>query len=98
LNSLFDKAPPRSAAVYPPPLPNPPDIFTSSEIPTPSIRPLNVYAFDPSFGRFVGNYMTVLVAYEELEPGPIGNRFAVIDYDGSNKTFYKQKKTAGKSA
>jgi hypothetical protein len=37
----------------------------------------------------VGNYMTVAVRYEELTPGPAGERFAVIDYDGGNKTFYK---------
>jgi len=67
----------------------PPDIFTSSEIPTPSERPLSVYAFDPSAGRLVGNYMTTSVRYEEVKPGPIGERFAVIDYDGANKTFYQ---------
>jgi hypothetical protein len=70
----------------PPPIP---DIFTSSEIPTPSERPLTVYAFDPSAGRLVGNYMTASVRYEELKPGPIGERFAVIDFDGANKTYYK---------
>jgi hypothetical protein len=65
-----------------------PDIFSSAEIPWPTERPLNVYAFDPSAGRFVGNYMTALVRFEELTPGPVGQRFAVIDYDGTNKTFY----------
>jgi hypothetical protein len=29
------------------------------------------------------------VSYEKLEPGPIGDRFAVIDYDGSQRTFYE---------
>jgi len=33
--------------------------------------------------------MTASVRYEKLEPGPIGKRFAVIDYDGSTKTLYK---------
>jgi hypothetical protein len=65
-----------------------PEIFSSAEIPFPSERPLRVYAFDPSAGRFVGNYMTVSVRYEPLPPGPMGDRFTVIDYDGSNKTFY----------
>jgi hypothetical protein len=65
------------------------DIFTSAEIPWPDVRPLKVYAFDPSFGRFVGNYMTASVRYEaDLKPGPIGDRFAVIDYDGTAKTYY----------
>jgi hypothetical protein len=74
----------------PPPLsPSNDDIFSSAEIPTPTERPLRVYAFDPSAGRLVGNYMTVSVRYENLRPGPIGERFAVIDYDGGNKTFYK---------
>jgi hypothetical protein len=67
----------------------PPDIFSSAEIPWPTERPLKVYAFDPGAGRLVGNYMTTSVRYEELEPGPIGQRFAVIDYDGANKTFYQ---------
>ena len=68
--------------------PAPADIFTSGEIPWPDERPLNVYAFDPSFGRFVGNYMMASVRYEKLQPGPVGERFAVIDYDGTSKTFY----------
>jgi hypothetical protein len=67
----------------------PMDIFSSAEIPWPTERPLNVYAFDPSLGRFVGNYMRVMVRYEILKPGPVGERFAVIDYDGTNKTFYQ---------
>jgi hypothetical protein len=71
-----------------PKAPPPEDIFNSAEIPWPEVRPLNVYAFDPVFGRFVGNYMTALVRYEKLQPGPVGERFAVIDYDGTSKTFY----------
>jgi hypothetical protein len=64
------------------------DIFSSAEIPTPTDRPLRIFAFDPSAGRLVGNYMTVSVRYEKVSPGPVGERFAVIDYDGGNKTFY----------
>ena len=71
-----------------PNMPDPTDIFSSGEIPWPDARPLNVYAFDPSMGKFVGNYMTALVRYEQLEAGPVGARFAVIDYDGSAKTYY----------
>ena len=33
--------------------------------------------------------MTLEVKYEQLLPGPIGERMAVIDYDGENKRFYK---------
>src|SRR5258707_10161267 len=71
-----------------PNMPDPTDIFSSGEIPWPDARPLNVYAFDPSMGKFVGNYMTALVRYEKLQAGPVGERFAVIDYDGSAKTYY----------
>ena len=88
LDTLFDDSP-GLASMKDPPLPVPTDIFTTSDIPLPSIRPLAVYAFDPSMGRFVGNYMTTSVRYEALEPGPVGERFAVIDYDGTNKILYK---------
>ena len=73
------------ATTYPPV----PDIFSSAEIPFPTERPLAVFAFDPSAGRYVGNHMTTSLRYEILKPGPIGDRFAVVDYDGGNKTFYK---------
>jgi hypothetical protein len=59
------------------------------DIPTPNTRPLKCYAFDPSHGKFFGNEMTLGVKYEKLLPGPIGQRVAVIDYDGENKKFYK---------
>jgi hypothetical protein len=55
----------------------------------PRIRPIRCYAFDPSQGRFFGNEMTLRVKYEHLSPGPIGERIAVIDYDGENRIFYK---------
>jgi hypothetical protein len=55
---------------------------------TPTERPLKVYAFDPSAGRMLGNEMTVRVPYEPLMHGPVGERFAVIDYDGAAKTYY----------
>ena len=59
------------------------------DIPTPDTRPLKCYAFDPSHGKFFGNEMTLGVKYEKLLPGPMGQRIAVIDYDGANKKFYK---------
>src|SRR5438045_1513685 len=59
------------------------------DIPTPDSRPLKCYAFDPSHGKFFGNEMTLEVKYEKLLPGPIGERVAVVDYDGENKRFYK---------
>ena len=60
--------------------------FDTSAPPT---RPLRCYAFDPSVGRLFGNEMTLSVKYEKLLPGPVGDRIAVIDYDGANKMFYK---------
>ncbi|MBV9925265.1 MAG: peptidase M4 [Acidobacteria bacterium] len=56
---------------------------------TPSYRPLKVYAFDPSHGRSLGNYMTVNVRYEGVEPGPVGEYLEVIDYDASNDCYYE---------
>ena len=64
------------------------NLFTSTEIPRPDTRPLKVYAFDPSAGRLVGNDMSASVRYEALKPGPVGERFAVIDYDGAQKKYY----------
>lgn len=55
----------------------------------PTKRPLSVYAFDPTLGRKLNNYMTVAVPYETLSPGPIGERIAVIDYDASNRCYYE---------
>jgi hypothetical protein len=61
----------------------------SLRIAKPASRPLRVYAFDPSAGRYVGNEMVAEVPYEELQPGPVGGRFAVIDDDATEKVYYK---------
>jgi len=53
----------------------------------PANRPLQVYAFDPTLGRHLNNEMTINIRYEPLKPGPVGTSFAVVDYDGSTKTF-----------
>lgn len=55
----------------------------------PATRPLTVYAFDPSLGRKLNNYMTINVPYEKLTSGPVGRRIAVVDYDISNDRFYQ---------
>jgi len=58
-------------------------------IPEPRTRALKVYALDPSAGQYVGNVMTVRIRWERnLRPGPIGPRFAVIDYDAANRCYY----------
>src|SRR5438045_9133303 len=51
----------------------------------PEWRPLKAFAYDPSRGRRLGNGMTVNIRYEKLAPGPIGDRFAVVDYDGAQR-------------
>ena len=55
----------------------------------PDWRPLTVYAFDPSVGRRLNNYMTIRVPFEPLQPGPVGSRLAVVDYDASNQRLYE---------
>lgn len=55
----------------------------------PLSRPLKVYAFDPSRGRSLGNYMTVNVPFEKLENGLTGEYVQVIDYDASNNCYYQ---------
>jgi hypothetical protein len=54
----------------------------------PALRPLKVYAIDPSAGNYVGNLMTIHVKWEALQPGPVGAKLAVIDHDPVNKTYY----------
>jgi hypothetical protein len=56
---------------------------------TPAERPLKAYAFDPSQGRNLGNFMSVPVRYEKLQTGPVGEYLAVVDYDASNKLYYQ---------
>lgn len=51
-------------------------------------RPLKVYAFDPTRGKSLGNFMTVAARYEKVTPGPIGRQLAVVDYDATNKVYY----------
>jgi len=57
-------------------------------LPPPALRPLKVYALDPSAGNYVGNLMTIEVKWERLLPGPVGGKVAVVDYDPVNKTYY----------
>jgi hypothetical protein len=65
------------------------DLFTPSiRLEPPAKRSLKVYAFDPTMRHALGNMLNIDVRYEPLEPGPVGERFAVVDYDGSTKKFY----------
>ena len=58
------------------------------EIEQPAERSLKVYALDPSTGQYVGNFMTAKVKWEDLQPGPIGRKIAVVDYDAANNLYY----------
>lgn len=59
------------------------------ELEQPPVRTLKVYALDPSAGNYIGNVMSVKIKWEEdLKPGPIGRKIAVVDYDGANKRYY----------
>jgi hypothetical protein len=60
-----------------------------SQLEKPAFRPLKVYAFDPSLGRYANNHMTVKVRFENLKPGPVGEYLAVVDYDTSNDCYYE---------
>src|ERR1700722_8840938 len=58
------------------------------KVPCPPTRSLQVYAVDPSTGKYSGNQITVRVPWERLDPGPPGLKIAVIDYDAGNKCYY----------
>ena len=55
----------------------------------PAFRPLKAFAFDPSRGRNLDNFVSFSVPYERLTPGPVGEYVAVIDFDASNGSYYE---------
>ncbi len=61
--------------------------------PTPAVRPLRVYAYDPSLGAKLDtlgiNEATLEVKWEnDLKPGPIGEYVEVIDVDPASRCCY----------
>ena len=54
----------------------------------PARRPLRIFASDPVQARTPGNRITIEIPNENVEVGPVGSRFAVIDYDGAQDCFY----------
>lgn len=56
--------------------------------PRPPVRPLKVYAFDPMVGLDRRTRVSVNTRNEPLQPGPMGARIAVVDYDASQDCFY----------
>ena len=61
----------------------------TNPVPLPPTRPLKIFAIDPQFVNQHGNRASVNIDYEPLHPGPVGDRIAVIDYDGANRQFYE---------
>lgn len=60
-----------------------------TQISLPPVRPLKIFAIDPQFIKRDGNRTSIDVDYEMLLPGPVGQRVAVVDYDGAADTFYE---------
>ena len=63
------------------------------QVPTPTARRLQIYAFDPSLeldlDRALINRSTITVDWEEgLEPGPAGQYLEVVDVDGPSGLKY----------
>ena len=56
--------------------------------PRPPVRPLKIYAFDPMVGLDRRTRVSVETRNEPLQQGPLGERIAVVDYDGTFDCFY----------
>ena len=61
--------------------------------PTPAVRPLRVYAYDPSLGAKLDtlgiNEATLEIRWEDnLEPGPVGEYIEVVDVDPASQCCY----------
>jgi hypothetical protein len=63
------------------------------DYPIPSKRQVRVYSFDPqtanSFDRVVPGVITIPIRWEPLQPGPVGARLRVVDFDGGRRQFYQ---------
>jgi len=61
-------------------------------VPPPRCRPLRVFAYDPSLAMRMDtvdlNEATLLVPWEEIQPGPVGEYIEVVDYDPASNCFY----------
>lgn len=56
--------------------------------PRPPVRPLKIYAFDPMVGLDRRTRVSVNTRNEPLQPGPLGARVAVVDYDAYHDCYY----------
>lgn len=59
-------------------------------IPWPAMRPLRIYTTDPTRDYKAAAESSLAVEFEPLEPGPIGDRIEVVDYDGHIGAYYHQ--------
>jgi hypothetical protein len=57
-------------------------------IPAPSRRTLRAYAYDPLFAELNDTVVSFAVAYEPLQPGPVGALVKVVDFDPVRQCWY----------
>ena len=56
--------------------------------PRPPVRSLKIYAFDPMIGLDRRTRISVETRNEPLQPGPLGARIVVVDYDTAQDCYY----------
>jgi hypothetical protein len=60
------------------------------DVPRPTRRHLQAYAFDPMSTRLTGRRLQLDIPFEEpLKPGPKGELVSVVDFDGSRNCWYQ---------
>ena len=61
-------------------------------VPAPVVRRLRVLAFDPSLATRLStaafHEITAAIAWEDLQPGPVGEYLEVVDVDPASGVFY----------
>jgi hypothetical protein len=69
------------------------DVNEPNAVRKPAFRKLRAYAFDPSLSLKVDtadiNSLVYKVAWEQLEPGPVGEYVEVLDYDPTIQRFFQ---------
>jgi hypothetical protein len=58
----------------------------------PPFRPLRAYAFnlasDLDLDQAIGNEVSLMVPWEDQQPGPVGEYIEVVDFDRESECFY----------
>ena len=58
----------------------------------PPFRPLRAYAFTPAsdldLDQAIGNEVSLMVPWEDQQPGPVGEYVEVVDFDRESECFY----------